>query len=69
MNVRDDFYGKNNGGRLIVKSKMELISIIFRKDDVERKLTEQVKELKKKNSELNEIISNIYAALSDGITY
>ena len=54
--------------RLIAKSKMELINIIFRKDDVERKLTKQVKELKKKNSKLNEIISDMYTALSDGTT-
>lgn len=54
MNVIDDSYGKNKGGRLIAKSKMELINIIFRKDDVERKLAMQVKEFKKKNSKLNE---------------
>ena len=69
MSVIDDSYGNKSGGRLIDKSKKELISIIFRKDDVERKLTEQVNELKKTNSELNEIMSNIYTALSDDTTY
>lgn len=48
---------KNDRG-LAKKSKSELIEIIFRKDDIERRLREQINELMDYKAELEKKLSN-----------
>ena len=50
------------GHGLRKKTKLELINIIFRKDDVEKKLQEQIVKLKDRNAKLEKEILNIKAS-------